>query len=190
MVDTHRAGNVFEGLLAHVVEGKIELVADLIAHNSTETNPAGFGDPFQSGCYVHPVAVDVVAVDDDVAEIDTDAEYNPPILGSTGIALDHPTLHCHSAGDGLNHTREFDQDSVAGRLDDATFVFGSLRVDQFTTMASEPCESAGLVLSHEAAVSGHIGGENGREPALDALPAHNASCSVATHRNSSRHAID
>jgi hypothetical protein len=38
-------------------------------------------------------------------------------------------------------------------------------------MRSEPGEGAGLVLSHEAAISGDIGGEDGREPALDPLSA-------------------
>jgi len=38
-------------------------------------------------------------------------------------------------------------------------------------MGSEPSESAGFVLTHEAAVAGDIGGENGRKPALYPLPA-------------------
>ena len=47
-------------------------------------------------------------------------------------------------------------------------IFG---IDQFAAMRSEPCEGAGFVLTHEPAVSGDIGGENGREPAFDPLSA-------------------
>ena len=36
-------------------------------------------------------------------------------------------------------------------------------------MASEARKGAGLVLAHEPAVSGYIGGENGREPAFHPL---------------------
>jgi hypothetical protein len=50
-------------------------------------------------------------------------------------------------------------------------VFGNLGVDEFAAMGSEPCESAGFVLTHEAAISGDIGGENSREPAFDPLSA-------------------
>jgi hypothetical protein len=38
-------------------------------------------------------------------------------------------------------------------------------------MRSEPSENARLVLAHEAAITGDIGGENGRKPALDSLSA-------------------
>jgi hypothetical protein len=52
-------------------------------------------------------------------------------------------------------------------------------------MGSEPSEGAGLILTHEAAISGDIGGENGREPALDPLFAQ-SSLPEATRQNSSR----
>ena len=50
-------------------------------------------------------------------------------------------------------------------------MFGDLRIDQFAAMGSEPRKGGGLILSHEAAVSGDIGGENGRQPALDPFSA-------------------
>jgi hypothetical protein len=53
-------------------------------------------------------------------------------------------------------------------------VFGDLRIDVFAAMGSEPREGAGLVLSHEAAVSGDVSGENGRQSTLDPLSAHAA----------------
>lgn len=65
---------------------------------------------------------------------------------------------------------EFDEDAITGCLDDAALVFGNRGVDEFAAMGSEPCESAGFVLTHEAAISGDIGGENSREPEFDPLP--------------------
>ena len=50
---------------------------------------------------------------------------------------------------------------------------GDLGIDELAAMDSEPCESAGFVLTHEAAISGDVGGENGREPAFDPLSAQN-----------------
>jgi hypothetical protein len=70
------------------------------------------------------------------------------ILCRRGVALGHALLDGDGAGDGLNDAREFDQDAVAGGLDDAALVFGYLRVDQLASMGSEPRQSAGLVLAH------------------------------------------
>ena len=86
-------------------------------------------------------------------------------------ALGHPTLHRNRTGDRLDHARELDQDAIAGRLDNAAPVVSDLGVDEFAAMRSEPRESAGLIRPHQPAVSRDIGGENGREPALDPLSA-------------------
>jgi hypothetical protein len=50
-------------------------------------------------------------------------------------------------------------------------VLGDLGIDEFAAMRSKPSESAGLVLAHESRVAGNIGGENGRESAVDPLSA-------------------
>ena len=84
----------------------------------------------------------------------------------------HATLHSDRTGDGLNDTRKFDQDAVAGRFDDAAFVLDDLRINEFPAMRSEPSQGASLVLAHQPLVTGDIGSENGSEPALDALSAH------------------
>ena len=66
------------------------------------------------------------------------------------------------------------QQAVAGRLYDPAPVFGDFWIDEFAAVNSEPSEGAGFVLAHEAAVSGDIGGEDSRKPALYPLSAHDA----------------
>jgi len=89
------------------------------------------------------------------------------------VALVHPSLDRQRAGDGLDDTREFDQEAVAGGLDDAAFVLGDLGVDQLAAVGAEPSERARLVLPHQPAVARDIGGENDREPPFDPLSAQN-----------------
>ena len=161
----------------------------MVADRARYADPARFGDPFQSCRDIHPVAMDVVALDDDVAEVDADPEYDPLFFRGRHVAFGHSPLHRDRAGDGLNHARELDEDAVAGRLDDAALVLGDLRIDEFTAMASEPREGAGFVLPHEAAIAGHIGGENGREPAFDPLSAQMFPPRRRPVANSSRPAI-
>jgi hypothetical protein len=61
-------------------------------------------------------------------------------------------------------------DAVAARLDYATLVLGDFRVDQFAPKGAQPGQRAGFVLPHKAAITGHIGGEDSRQPALYPLP--------------------
>jgi hypothetical protein len=138
----------------------------MIADRARCADPAGFGQSLQSGGHVHPVAVDIIALDDDVADIDSDPEYDALFLWYARVPLRHPTLDRDGTRGGLNDARELDQDTVTSRLDDPTFVFGYLRINKFAPMGSEPRKSARLVLAHEAAVTGDISGENGRKTAL------------------------
>src|SRR5437762_3333819 len=114
--------------------------------------------------------MDIAILDDDVAQIDANPKYNPLFFGYAGIALCHAALHRHRTGDGLYNAWEFDQYAVAGRLDDTALVLGDLGVDQFAAMGSQPRQRPGLVLAHEAAVTGDIGSEDSRKPALYPLP--------------------
>ena len=42
-VNVHRPGDVLDGALAHILEGKVELVADLVAHDAGDADPPGLG---------------------------------------------------------------------------------------------------------------------------------------------------
>src|SRR5205814_9410237 len=74
--------------------------------------------------------------------------------------------------DRLHDALELDEATVARRLDDAPLVLGNLRIDQLAAMGAQPRQRAGLVLAHQTAVAGDIGGENGRQPALHSLTLH------------------
>ena len=95
--------------------------------NARDADAARFGHPFQPRRDIHPVAVNVAVLDDDVAEIDADPEDDPLVFGRPRVALIHAPLHCDGAGDSFDDARELDQDAVACRLDDAALVLGDLR---------------------------------------------------------------
>jgi hypothetical protein len=48
--------------------------------------------------------MNIIGIDDDVAEIDANAEFDPRVLRHGGVSVDHPALHL---------------DGTAHRLDDA-----------------------------------------------------------------------
>jgi hypothetical protein len=130
----HRPSDVFDALFAQILESVGQLVADLVSHHPRDADPPWLGERFQARRDIHAVAEDVVAVDDDVTEVDPDPEPDPAVLGHTGLAIDHRALHLGGAADRVDDAREFRQHPVAGRLDDAAGMLADLRVDELAAM--------------------------------------------------------
>ena len=133
-IDPDRPCDVLEVLLADILEAQVEPVPHLSWTVARNANAARLRQRFEPGRDVDAVAVDVAVLDDDVAEIDADAEFDPLRARASGVALGHALLHGHGAGDRFDDARELDQHAVAGRLDDAALVLGD-----FGSISSRRC---------------------------------------------------
>jgi hypothetical protein len=71
-VDPHRPRNVLYLLFSQILESEIELVAHLITNNPADADPAWLGEGFKSRRDIHPLAENVVFLNDHVAEVDPD----------------------------------------------------------------------------------------------------------------------
>jgi hypothetical protein len=120
--------------------------------------------------------VAVLAIDDHVAEIDSHAHVDGPIVGQPSIALCHAALQTDRARYRIDHAAELGQQSVAHQLEDSALVFGDLRLEQLLSMGPEPLERTRLVLLHEAAVTDYVGSKNGGKMALGAFLGHVSEC--------------
>src|SRR5260370_16606092 len=94
-----------------------------------EAPPAGIGQGFDPCGDVDAVAVEVVTLDDNVAEIDPDAQFDAVVRPDARVPLGHRLLHCDGAAHRIDDARKFYQHAVAGGLDDATVVLADLRID-------------------------------------------------------------
>jgi hypothetical protein len=130
---------------------------------------ARFGKGFEARGDVHAVAEDVVAVDDDVPDIDTDAKSDPLLDRQIGVAGGHTALDIKRAAHRIDRACELDQHPVAGRLDDAPAMLGDFRVNKLSPACLQQGESALLIGTHQAAITCDVGGQDGRQPSLDAL---------------------
>src|SRR4029077_10413216 len=139
-----RTGDVLDFLRAEVLEGKAQLVQHLIAHDPADADPAGIGQRFQSRRDVNAITEDIVAVDDDVADVDADAKVEPLVGGNTRVALGHAALHFNRAAHCIDHAREFHQQAVPGRLDDAAVMFGDLGVYQLPPVGFQRRQGAAV----------------------------------------------
>ena len=94
--------------------------------------PPGSASASRRAAMLTPSPKDVAVFDDDVADIDADAKFDPASRRHGGIAVGHSALHLDGTAHRINHTGEFDEQAVAGRLDDATAVLGDLGIAQLS----------------------------------------------------------
>ena len=134
-IDPHRPGDVLDLLLAQILEDKGQPVAHVIMHRTGDEHPAGLGQGFDPRGDVDAVAIDVVVLDDHVAEIDADAQLDAVVRRDTGVALGHRLLHLDRAAHRIDDAGELDQQAVAGGLDDAAMVLGDFRIDELARAA-------------------------------------------------------
>ena len=163
-IDPDRLGDVLELGLAEIADRKIEPRFHLAIGVLGQADRAGRGNPFQPRGDIDAVAHQVaVALLDDIAQMDADAELDAALGRQAGVALDHAVLHFDGAAHGVDDAAELDERPVAGALDDAAIVHGDGRIDQVAAQRSQPRQDAILVRAGEAAVADHIGDQDRRD---------------------------
>ena len=70
----HWTFNVFDVLLACIVELQIELALHVIVGSTGNQHPAGRAELLQSRSHINPIAEQVITVQNDIADIDPDPE--------------------------------------------------------------------------------------------------------------------
>ena len=133
-----------------------------------QEDAARLGDAFQAHGDIDAFALDIVALDQDLAEVDADAEQHALPGGHAGIAPLHQPLDLDGAVHGADHRREFGEHAVAGDIDDSAPLPFHDRAQGGQVLAHAP-RGALLVHPHEPAVTGDVGGEDRCKPALDPL---------------------
>ena len=165
MIDGDRVLDVLELLRAAVDEADVrQLAADLVIDLGRDADRARARDRFETGRDVDAVAVEIVALDDDVADIDADAELQGPGIRLRVARGDGPL-----ALDGAEHRRdragELGDDRVARRAEDAAMVLGDDGIDDLPA-GPQVGQRSGLVVAHQLGELMDVGGENCRQFAL------------------------
>ena len=120
---------------------------------------------FQARCHVHAVAKDVAFLDNDIAEVDPEAELDPLIGRDGGVAIGHPPLDLNGAAHGVHNTRKLRQQAVASVLYYSAPVPLDLRRDQLGEVHLQPFVRPLLVRPHKPRIARHVGGEDRGETA-------------------------
>ena len=165
-VGADRAGDVLDLLFAHVFHTGLQLVSHLVIRSIGVRRCRRARRCLQASRDVHPVTVDVVAVDDDVADVDANPEYRcafPPILA-----------RCARSWRAVSRRRSVPHPSTLGNSTSSpspvVFTIRPRCSAIFGLMSSAHQlnwrESAFLIDTHQPTVAGHVGSQNGGEPPL------------------------
>jgi len=103
------------------------------------------------------VAVNVLPIDDHLADIDPDPEPYLPLLRQLGVKLLHALLYRHRTFNRSDGACKLDQDAIASRADHATAVLLDLRCPEFLTLRLHGRERGRLVGFNELRVTNNIG---------------------------------
>ena len=125
-----------------------------------DEHPAGIGQGFDPRGDVDAVAIEIVALDDHVAEIDADAQFDAVVRRDACVPLGHRLLHRDGAAHRIDDAGKFNQQAVAGGLDDAAPVLRDLRIEKLAAQRLETIERALLVPPHQPRIPRHIGGQD------------------------------
>ena len=121
---------------------------------------------------VDAVAIEVAALDHHVAEVDSDAKDDPPILGQPWLAASMAS--CSATAHSTASTALANSTSTPSPIT-LTMRPRCLAISGLEDVPSTGLEGGqrtGLVRLHEAAVADHIGGQNGGKTALGAFFGH------------------
>ena len=72
-----------------------------------DEHAARIGEGFDPCRDVDAVAIEVVALDDHIAEIDADAQFDAIVRSDTGVSLGHRLLHLDLAAHRIDDARKF-----------------------------------------------------------------------------------
>jgi hypothetical protein len=105
------------------------------------------------------IAEEVVALHDDVADMDANAEPHCLAFGPAGIFLTDRLLDRNRALNGIDRAGEIGNDTIARGIEDPSAMRSDQPVHDLATVP-QPRERADLVLTHQPAVAGDVSRED------------------------------
>src|SRR6516225_1276544 len=129
------------------------------ASSETQIPP---GSAMPSGGDVDAIAEDVLALDQNIAEMYANAPFHSAVAGNGGVPLCRQVLQRQGTFDSAYHRAKLDQHPVAGRLDYPPAALPNNRIGS-GAMLAQRLNRARLVEPHQPAVTGDIGRKDGGE---------------------------
>jgi len=105
---------------------------------------------------IDAIAVSVLFLDYDFAQINTNAHVDAALIRKSFIASKHRTLQLYRAMHRVYNTAEFCEKAVPHQFEYAAVVSLNLWFKEFLSMRTETFERAVFVRAHQTAIADHV----------------------------------
>ena len=117
-------------LLAQIGELDPDLAADLIVGRRRDADATRLCDALKPRRNVDAVTKDIVLFDNDISDVNPDAEFDPLVLRDVDILFGHAALNFVGTSHGIDHAGELNESAVPGILDDASAMISDLGIEK------------------------------------------------------------
>src|SRR5579863_1477602 len=160
-------------MLAEITNREIELTLYLFVSRAGQTNPARLANALQTRSDVDAVAQQIATTFNHyIAKIDPDAKLDTFLLHEIGVADAHAALHLDSATQGIHRASELNENAVSSRVYDTPAMPLDRWIDQIGSQFAQSLERPFLVRADKPAITGHVGGQDSRQPAQRVVGRH------------------
>jgi hypothetical protein len=101
-------GNILQTKQTQFPETECELTIHLLEYLTGNANSARLRDCLQARSHIHALAKDIVLVDNDITDVNANAEYDLLFVRNTAVALAHATLEIACAANCIQDTGKFE----------------------------------------------------------------------------------
>src|SRR3974390_1887752 len=98
---------------------------DLSVNIIRDADAARVGATFEPGGNIHAIPEYVAVLDDDITDMDANAEFDALVLRHSCITFDHAALHLNGTARRIHGACELNQDTVTRSLDDTAAMLGN-----------------------------------------------------------------
>jgi hypothetical protein len=140
----------------------------VLLHSGRYADATRLCKTLQTCRHVHAVAENVATIDNNVANIDANAELDALSLWHLGIALHHAALNINGTAYRFHDAAEFSEQPIYGVLDDPTTVLSDPGVHKGAQMARELGARPFFVHACQPAVPDNIDRHDSSQPSFGA----------------------
>jgi hypothetical protein len=158
----HRPFNILENDLALILQYQFKLSRHCVVDGARDENAARGSLSLEASCNVHTIAIEIVPLDDQIPEMDSDAEHYSVEFVLVAVRVRDRLLKLDRRAERFHRACELGQHAVTGQLDDAAAIPTKGRFEAVAAPLFQSQQRAALVAAHEPRISHDVGRHNGR----------------------------
>src|SRR5437016_4263535 len=172
--DPHRFGDILQGLRTQILKRYIYLAPNLPTCVVRNADTARLCDPFETHCNVDPITKDIVLFDNDITDVNADAEFDPLVLRHVDVLFGHAALNFVGTSYRVDHAGELGNSAVPGILDDTSVMLSDFGIEKRPSKRFQSRQRAFFVYPYQAARARDIRRQNSRQSPLYMIAAQDA----------------